>query len=157
MIHEASPGIRHLIWFLTNSSFLRQSYFTEVQVELLSLIHSPVTAPGKGLLTATVEKEVEAPPKGVMTEEDPPNGVSPVVRLLKLLVGPFRAGDWPIWVGSGPYRPMCDPGAGLVGSGRYFCVGPLSSLLLTQPIVKPVERGINIYQLTDMHQIFYIY
>lgn len=58
------------------------SYFTEIQAELLSLIHSPVTAPGKGLLTATVEKEEEAPPKGVMTEEEPPNGVSPVVRLL---------------------------------------------------------------------------
>lgn len=82
VIHEGRPDIRHRIWFLRNSCFLRQSYFTEVQAELLSLIHSPVTAPGKGLLTATVEKEEEAPPKGVITEEEPPNGVSPVVRLL---------------------------------------------------------------------------
>lgn len=99
VIHEASFGISHLRLFLKNSCFLGQRYSQNV----LSLVHSPVTAPGKGLLTATVEKEEEvAPPKGVITEEEPPNGVSPDVRLLKLLAGPLSAGDWPIWVGSGP-------------------------------------------------------
>lgn len=32
---------------------------------------------GKGLFTATEVKEVEAPPKGVMTEDVPPKGVRP--------------------------------------------------------------------------------
>ena len=45
--------------------------------------HSPVTTPGKGLLTATAEKD-EAPPKGVMTVEDeqPPKGVRTEAWLL---------------------------------------------------------------------------
>ncbi len=37
---------------------------------------------GKGLLTATEVKEVEAPPKGVMTEDAPPKGVMPAAWLL---------------------------------------------------------------------------
>lgn len=50
--------------------------------KMTTLNHAPVTPPGKGLFTATVENEEAAPPNGVMVAEEPPNGVMEEAWLL---------------------------------------------------------------------------